>query len=112
MVALTTTRQVLADAWKALGVYVGASTTNSGAAATPAGEISGGGYARVATTWSSSGTGGVTGTQVLISVPAITAVWGFVAVSAGGNQFDNADITDTAFSTPGQLVLTPSFTVT
>ena len=112
MTAIGTTRQVMADAWKALGAYVAACTAAPGTAATLANEVAGGGYARLATTWSSGTTGTVTGTQVLLSVPATTVTHGAVCVSAGGNQFDNADITDTTFNNPGIIVMTPSFAVT
>ena len=71
-IAVATTRQALADAYKTLGTWIGTATGNPGTTATPASESAGGspGYARKQTTWSSSTGGVINGTSVTVDVPA------------------------------------------
>ena len=115
MVAIAASRQTLANAYAGLGTFLAACTGNPGTTSTVANETSGtggnGAYARLPTTWT-SGSGGIqTGTQVILSVPAQTFTFGSLCSAAtGATQVDNAAITSTAFSNPGQLVMTPGYT--
>lgn len=114
-VAIAATKQTMADAYKNLAAspWFFACTGAPGTAAAPASETSGSGYARVQGTWASGSGGTLTCAQVLLTVGAITATHaGITTASSGGSQVDNADIPDTIFNNPGQLVLAPSFTVT
>ena len=117
MVALGTTRQALADAYKALGNYFAACTGSPGTTSTVANETSGtggsGAYARLQGTWSSGSTGTLSCTNVILSVPAATFTFGALCSAAtGAAQLDNAAITSTVFAAPGQLVFTPSYAQT
>lgn len=114
-IAVATTRQALADAYKALGAYVGVATGNPGTSATPANEATGGSpaYARKQTTWTSSTGGVVNGSAVTIDVAAGTYTWILLASAASGaNMIDTADVTDVVMSAQGQIVVTPTFTQT
>lgn len=110
-IAIATTRQNLADRYGTLGTFFGLATGNPGSTTTPANEASGGGYTRVATTWS-SGAGGVeNGTAVTVNANAGTYTFTTLCSAASGaNQIDNAAITSTVLSAAGQIVLTPTFT--
>lgn len=116
-ISIAASRQTLANAYAGLGAYLAACTGNPGTTTTVANETSGtggsGAYTRLATSWS-PGAGGVqNGSQVILSVPAATFTFGALCSAAtGANQVDNASITSTAFSSPGQLVMTPTYTQT
>jgi hypothetical protein len=110
-IAVATTRQTLADAYKAIGVYVGLATGDPGTSSTPSNEASGGSYARVATTWTSSTGGVVNGSAVTINAAAATYTYAFLGTaSSGNNMFDKCSITSTTLSSAGQIIVTPSFT--
>lgn len=110
-IAIAASRQALADAYKALGTYFGLATASPGTTATPSNEASGSGYARVATTWTSSSGGVVNGSAVTITAGAATYTYCLLAsASSGANMVDNAAITSTVLSATGQIVLTPTFT--
>lgn len=112
-IRIPTTRQILADAYKAAGNWFAAATGDPGATTTVANEASGGGYARLQGTWSSGAGGTLTCTNVVLSVAAGTYTYGALCSAvSGATQLDNAAITSTAFANPGQLVFTPGFTVT
>lgn len=114
-IAIATTRQALADAYKVLGTWIGTATGAPGTSATPSNESTGGSpaYARKQTTWSSSTGGVVNGTAVTIDVPASTVTHILLAsASSGANQIDNADVTDVVMSAQGQIVVTPTYTQT
>lgn len=116
-IRIPASRQVLANAYAGLGTYLAACTGDPGTTTTVANETSGtggsGAYARLATSWS-AGSGGVqNGSQVILSVPAATFTFGALCSAAtGAAQVDNASITSTAFTSPGQLVMTPTYTQT
>jgi hypothetical protein len=110
-IAIATSRQALADAYKVLGTFFGLATASPGTTATPSNEATGGGYARVATTWTSSTGGVVNGSAVTINAAAGTYTFCLLAsAGSGANMVDNAAITSTVLSATGQIVLTPSFT--
>jgi hypothetical protein len=114
-IAVATTRQALADAYKALGTWVGSATGDPGTSATPSNESTGGSpaYARKQTTWTSSTGGVVNGSAVTIDVPASTITHILLAsASSGANMIDKADVADVVMSAQGQLVITPTFTQT
>ena len=114
-IAVGTTRQALADAYKGLGSWIGAATGNPGTSATPASEATGGSpaYARKQTTWTSSTGGVVNGSAVTVDVAAATYSWILLAsASSGANMIDTSDVTDVVMSAQGQLVITPTFTQT
>ncbi|MEV4155397.1 hypothetical protein AB0J48_20440 [Nocardia salmonicida] len=114
-IAVATSRQALADAYKLLGgastAWVSLHTSDPGSTGTA--EAAGGSpaYARKQTTWT-SGTGGVlTATQVTIDVPAGTYTHaGFWTSSSGGTFFDKVAITSTTLGSQGQILVTPSYT--
>lgn len=113
MVAVATTRQTLADAFKALGAHFGLATGAPGSTSTPSNEASGGSYARVATTWTSGSGGALTGSAVTINANAGTYTHAILASASTGNtMIDNAAITSTVLSAAGQIVLTPTFSLT
>jgi hypothetical protein len=114
-IAVATTRQALADAYKAQGSWIGVATGAPGTTATPSNEASGGspGYARKQTTWTSSTGGVVNGSAVTIDVPAQTYTHILLASGASGaSMVDNADVTDVVMSAQGQIVVTPTYTQT
>lgn len=112
-IAIPASRQALAAAYASLGAYLGLATAAPGNTSTPASEASGGSYGRVATTWT-SGSGGVeNGTATTISANAAVYDYAILCSAATGNTMvDNAAITATTLSAPGQIVLTPTFTQT
>jgi hypothetical protein len=112
-IAVNATKNTLSDAYKALGtwisVHTGDPTTTGGS------EASGGSpaYARVATTWGSSSAGVVSGSQVTINVPAGTYTYvGLWDASTAGNYRDKCAITSTTLGAQGQILVTPTFTIT
>lgn len=112
-IAVATTRQALADAYKALGAFVGLATADPGTSATPANEATGGSYARVATTWTSATGGVVNGSAVTINCAAATYTHSFIANGLSSNtQIDHCAITSTTLSAPGQIIVTPTITIT
>lgn len=112
-ILVNNTKSILSDAYKALGTYISVHTANPGS--TGASEASGGSpsYARVATTWGSSSAGVVSGSQVTINVPAGTFTHvGLWNASTAGSYIDGCAITSTTLGAQGQILVTPTFTVT
>jgi hypothetical protein len=79
------THQAAADGIKNLGTYISLHTAAGGT--TGANEASGGGYGRVATTWTGTGTGGNNGSQVNIPCAAGTYVEGGIWSAATAGTF-------------------------
>lgn len=113
MAAVATTRQALADAFKALGSYIGLATGDPGTTATPASELTGGSYARVQTTWTSQTGGSVTGSAVTINAPGSVAItYAFIANGLSSNtMIDKIAVTSTTLPSAGTVVVTPSLAV-
>lgn len=114
-IAIATTRQALADAYKTVGTWIGVTTAAPGTSATPSNEATGGSpaYARKQTTWTSSTGGVVNGSAVTVDVGAQTYTHIILcSSSSGANQVDNADVTDVVMSAQGQIVVTPTYTQT
>jgi hypothetical protein len=114
-IAIGTTRQALADAYKTLGTWLGVATGAPGSSATPSNEATGGSpsYQRKQTTWTSSTGGVINGTAVTVDVASATYTHILLAsASSGANMIDNADVTDVVMSAQGQIVITPTYTQT
>lgn len=76
-------------------------------------EVTGGSYARVATTWGSVASSSVTGSAVTINVPAGTTIthWGvWSALSAGTFIYGGALPASETFGSNGTYSLTPTLT--
>ncbi|WP_064075926.1 phage tail fiber protein [Prescottella equi] len=103
------TRQILANAYAPtayISVHTGDPTTaNEATGGTPA-------YARKQTTWT-PGTGGIkTGSQVAIDVPPGTYTWvGIWDAATGGNLLDKQAMNSTTLGYQGQILVSPTFTV-
>ena len=111
MVRIDTTRQKLAEAYAALGTYFGLAPDDPGDSATPTDEAVGGGYARVATTWSAGAAGVQTGTACVISAAAGAYGYAILCADANGdNMIDNTKIAGAMLPSDGQIVLTPTYT--
>lgn len=82
---------------------------------TGANEVTGGTYARVATTWGTVTAGSVTGLPVAINVPAGTTItyWGlWTAITAGTFYFGGLLAAAETFGAAGTYSLTPTLTAT
>jgi hypothetical protein len=78
-----------------------------------ANEISGGSYARVATTWGAASAGSAVGSQVVINVPASTTVeyWGMWTAASGGTYIDGGALPNNeTYAGAGTYDLTPTYT--
>lgn len=114
-IAVATTRQVLADAYKNIGNWFGTTTGAPGSGPAVANEATGGSpaYARKQVTWVSGSGGTLTvSSPATCDVPAgtYTHIIGCSAVS-GSNMFDWADVPDVTMNNQGQVVITPSFSL-
>ncbi|MFD3511236.1 hypothetical protein [Nocardia sp. NPDC058666] len=117
-IAVATTRQVLADAYKSVAgsntVYISVHSADPGTTGTN--EASGGvpAYARKQSAWT-SGTGGVvTGSQVTVDLPAGSythvGLWKTATGTAPTDFIDKVAISTTTLGAQGQLLITPTFT--
>lgn len=83
---------------------------------TGANEVTGGTYARVATTWPGSPTGGsITGSAIVANIPAGTTIthWGlWTASTAGTFYFGGALAASEVYGAAGSYTLTPTLTAT
>lgn len=80
---------------------------------TGASEVSGGTYARVATTWGSSSAGSKAGSAATINVPAATTItyWGlWTAVTAGTFYYGGVLPASETYGGAGTYALTPTLT--
>lgn len=114
-ISVATTRQALADAYKAQGSWLNACPSNPGTTSTPSSEASGGSpaNARKQTTWTSQTGGVVTGSAVTVDVAPTTYQWILLAAAVSGNNMvDSADVVDVVMSAQGQIVITPTYTQT
>lgn len=114
MAAVPATRELLAIAFSSYGAYISVHTADPGT--TGGSEAAGGApaYARKQTTWTPGASDGVvTGSAVTVDVPAGTFAWaGLWSAATGGTFVDKIAITSTTFGAAGQLVVTPTVTVT
>lgn len=113
-IAVATTRQVLADAYKTLTgtaqVWVSLHTADPGTTGTS--EATGGGYARVQGTWTSGSGGTLTMAELSFTAPAGTYTHvGLWSASTSGTYYDKAALSPSiTISGPGTVKVTPSFT--
>lgn len=108
-----TTRQSLADTYTGLGSWFSVHT--GATSGTGANEASGGSpaYARKQTTWGSGSAGVTAGSQMTFDLQAATynRVGMWTAVTAGTFR-DAAAMTSTVLSAQGQILVTPTITIT
>lgn len=111
-VSVGATRQILADAYTGAGSYFSIHTGSPGS--TGANEASGGGYQRKQTTWGTGSNGVTSGSQMQFDLPSGTytnaGLWSGDA--PGGIFRDGCAMTSTMLSSPGQILLTPTITIT
>ncbi|WP_068059426.1 phage tail fiber protein [Nocardia xishanensis] len=112
-IAVATTRQVLADAYKTLAgsssVYVSLHTADP--STTGANEATGGGYARVQGTWSSGSGGALSMAELTFTAPAGTYTHvGLWSASSSGTFYDKAALSpNITLGSAGTIKVTPSF---
>lgn len=112
-IAVNATKETVALAYTGIGAYVSLHTADPGT--TGANEATGGSpaYARKQTTWTGGASDGVvSGSQVTIDVPAGTYTYaGLWTASTGGTFIDKVAITSTTLGGQGQILVTPSVTI-
>ncbi|WP_029923848.1 phage tail fiber protein [Nocardia otitidiscaviarum] len=112
-IAVASTRQVLADAYKNLSgtaqVWVSLHTSDPGTTGT--GEATGGGYARVQGTWTSGSGGALTMAELTFTAPAGTYTHvGLWSASSTGTFYDKAALApNITINSAGTIKVTPSF---
>lgn len=111
-IAVASTREALVLAYIGLGTYLSMHTADPGT--TGANEATGGGYVRKATGWVAGATDGVaTGSQVTFDLAAGTYTHvGFQSAATAGTFLDKAAMTSTTLGAVGQILITPTVTVT
>lgn len=108
-IAVTATRNALAQHYGAQGAWI--SAHNGNPSSTGGNEVSGGGYARKKTTWGSPSNGTITGSEVTIDVPAGTYTHaGLWTAESGGQFIDTVAVVQTTLGSTGQLKITPTYT--
>lgn len=112
-IAVNATKEALATAYTGLGTWISLHTADPGSTGTS--EASGGSpaYARKQTTWTAGASDGVSsGSQVTFDVPAGTYTHvGIWSASTSGTFVDKCAISSTTLSGQGQVLVTPTFTV-
>jgi hypothetical protein len=110
-IAVGATRQILADAYTGSGSWFSIHTATPGS--TGASEASGGSYARKQTTWGTGSAGVTAGSQMTFDLNSgtytHTGMW--TAVTAGTFR-DGCAMTSTVLSVAGQILVTPTITIT
>ena len=107
----TSARNAALDGVGALGTFISMHTADPGT--TGASEVSGGTYARVATTFAAAANGQKTGSQVTLNIPASTTIthWGlWSAASAGTFICGGALSSSSTYSSAGTYNFTPTLT--
>ncbi len=113
-IAVATTRQTLADAYKTLAgsaqVWVSLHTGDPGT--TGINEATGGGYVRVQGTWTSGSGGTLTMAELTFTAPTGTYSYvGLWSASSSGTFYDKAAMSPSiTIGGPGPIKVTPSFT--
>lgn len=82
---------------------------------TGASEVTGGTYARVATTWGTVTAGSVTGSACVLNVPASTTIthWGLWTLGSGGAFYYGGSLpASETFGSAGTYSLTPTLNAT
>jgi hypothetical protein len=99
------------DGIAAAATYLSLHTADPGT--TGASEVTGGTYARVATSWSASSAGSKPGSATTLNVPASTTIgwWGLWTAASGGTFHYGGTIpASEAYGSAGTYVLTPTLT--
>lgn len=113
-IAVATTRQVLADAYKTLSgastVWVSLHTADPGTTGTS--EATGGSYARVQGTWTSSTGGVLTMAELTFNAPTGTFTYaGLWSASTAGTFYDKTLLSPSiTLGGAGTIKVTPGFT--
>lgn len=108
-----TSKDVALDAIGAAATFISLHSADPGT--TGANEISGGTYARVATTWGSAAASSKAGSQVTINVPAATTVtyWGVWTAGTAGTYYEGGALpASETYGGAGTYLLTPTLTAT
>lgn len=105
------TKESLATAFTGLGNWIAVYTNVSAGTEATGGSPA---YARKQTTWSGGASDGVaTGSQVAIDLPAGTYDGvGIYTASTGGTLIEKVSITSTTLGAQGQILVTPTVTIT
>lgn len=108
----TTIKNALATTYTTNCTY--GALTSSAPGSTTGTEISGGGYARIASAWGTVTAGVVSATAMAFNVNAGTTVVGFEFFNAitAGTYMDGVGITSQTFASTGTYTITPTFTET
>lgn len=112
-IAVTATKNSLCTTYAGLGSYISIHTASPGG--TGANEATGGSpaYARQSTTWGSASASTITGSQVTINLAAGTYTYaGIWTAATSGTFIDQVAISSTTLGAQGQLLVTPSFSMT
>lgn len=110
-IAVTATKNALANAYAGLGTWIALHTADPGT--NGANEATGGSpaYARKQTTWGAASNGAITGSEVTIDAPAGTYTHASIYSAATGGVFvDKVAITSTTLGSQGQIKVTPKYT--
>jgi hypothetical protein len=114
MAGYTATAETTAiTAVKNAATYISLHTADPGTTGTS--EVTGGTYARVATTWGTVTSGSVTGSAAVINVPAGTTItyWGLWTASTGPTFYYGGTLTASdTFGSAGTYSLTPTLNAT
>lgn len=106
-----TARGVAIDAIKAAAATISAHTADPGTTGTS--EVTGGGYARQATTWGSTSAGSTTGSQISASIPAGTTITHWGLWTSGGTFYGGFALTSPeVFGSAGTWQHTPTINAT
>jgi hypothetical protein len=99
------------DAIGTAATYISFHTSDPGSTGT--GEVTGGTYARVQTTWGSASAASKAGSQITSNIPAATTItyWGlWTAVSGGTFHYGGALSASESFGGAGTYLFTPTLT--
>lgn len=111
MAFTSTAKNSAVDAIGAAATYISMHTGDP--STTGASEVSGGTYARVATSWGSSSAGSKAGSATTVNIPASTSIsyWGlWTAVTAGTFYYGGTLTAPESYGGAGTYVLTPTLT--
>lgn len=109
-----TMKNSLATAYKAAGPYGALFSADPGTGGSATGEITGGGYARLALSWGTPSGGVVTSAATTFSVASGTTVTYFGVTTAGtattADVQDSVAVTSQTFSSAGTYQVTATYT--
>lgn len=110
MAFTSTAKNAAVDGIGTNATYISMHTADPGT--TGASEVSGGTYARVATSWSASSAGSKAGSATTLNIPASTTItyWGLWTAATAGTFYYGGTITSEAYGGAGTYVLTPTLT--